>query len=75
MFTVTIFDKSKKQFRTYLHIEKIIYRNYFDDVILEGDDILSHKFALTGDLHLYSSSGNYTVSNGIIGALEIEKEP
>ncbi|MDE6056310.1 MAG: hypothetical protein K2G55_21700 [Lachnospiraceae bacterium] len=74
MFTVTILDKSKKQLRTYKHITKIVYNNFIEEVVLEGDEILSHPFALTAPLHLYSDSGNYVISNDIIGTLEVEKE-
>jgi hypothetical protein len=74
MLTVTILDKSKKHLRTYKHITKIVYNNHVEEVVLEGDEILSHYFALTKPLHLYSDSGNYVVSNDIIGTLEIEKE-
>ncbi len=74
MFKVTILDNSKKILRTYPHITKIIYNNYVEDVILEGDEILNHKFPLTGYHYFCSKSGNYTVSANIIGALEIEKE-
>lgn len=74
MFKIIIIDKANKVIRTYPHITKIVYESYLDDVILEGDDILNHKFALDVDYYFYSTSGNYTVSSDIIGTLEIEKE-
>ena len=75
MFTVTILDKSRKHLRTYKHITKIVYNIYGEEVMLEGNEILSHSFALTGQaIHFYSTSGNYVVSNDIIGTLEVEKE-
>lgn len=74
MFKITILDKSKKILRTYPHITKIVYNDYVEDVILEGDAILNHQFPLIGNHHFYSKSGNYTVSADIIGTFEIEKE-
>lgn len=74
MFTVTIFEKSKKILRTYQHINKITYSNLIDDVVLEGDSILSHEFDLCCTLHLFSDTGNYTIDAKVIGTLEIDKE-
>lgn len=74
MFTITILDKSKKILRTYPHITKIVYNNYIEDIVLEGDEILNHHFPLTGFHYFYSKNGNYSVSPDIIGTLEIEKE-
>lgn len=74
MYAVTILEKSKKTLRTYQHITKIMYYDLLDGVILEGDAILTHNFPTNMDLHLYSSTGNYTVSGDIIGTIEIEKE-
>ena len=74
MFKITILDKSKKILRTYPHITKIIYNNYAEDIVLEGDEILYHQFPLTGYHHFYSETGNYTVAPDIIGTFEIEKK-
>lgn len=74
MYTVSILDKSKKIIRTYEHISKITYSDYIDDVVVNGEEILTHRFPLDCTLRLYSSTGNYVVSSDIIGTLEIEKE-
>ena len=74
MFKITILDKSKKILRTYPHITKIMYNNYAEDVVLEGEEILNHHFPLVHHYHFYSETGNYTVTSDIIGAFEIEKE-
>lgn len=74
MYTVSILDKSKKIIRTYEHINKITYSDYIDDVVVSGEEMLTHCFPLDYTLRLYSSTGNYVVSGDIIGALEIEKE-
>ncbi len=74
MYKVTILDSSKKNIRTYEHINKIAYTTIMDTTVVEGDDILTHSFSLEFPLHLYSDTGNYLISSSIIGALEIEKE-
>lgn len=74
MFTVSIMDKSKKSIRTYEHINKITYSDMVDDVVMEGDDILTHQFPINFDLHLYSETGSYTISSDVIGTFEINKE-
>lgn len=74
MYTVTILEKSKKTLRTYQGIVKVMYFDLVDDIVLEGDAILTHTFPTDMDLHFYSATGNYTVSGDIIGTIEIEKE-
>ncbi len=74
MYAVSIMDKSKKLVRTYEHISKITYSDMVDDVVVEGDDILTHQFPINFDMHLYSETGSYSISSDIIGAFEIEKE-
>lgn len=74
MYTITILEKSKKTLRTYQHISKITYSDLLDDVVLEGECILTHSFPTNMDLHFYSATGNYTISGDIIGTIEIEKE-
>lgn len=74
MYTVRILDKSKKNLREFLHVSEITYSDYVSDIILKGEDILKHSYSLTGIMHFYSETGNYTVTSDIIGTLEIEKE-
>lgn len=74
MFTVTVLEKSKMILRTFQHINRITYSNLVEDVVLEGDAILSHNFNSVSTLHLYSETGNYTIDASIIGTSEIEKE-
>ncbi|WP_024348185.1 hypothetical protein [Lacrimispora indolis] len=76
MYTVTILEKSKKTLRTYQHINKIVYSDLVEDIVLENGSILTHSFPLGSilNLYLFSENGNYTVFADIIGTLEIEKE-
>lgn len=77
MYTVTIYDKSKKHFKTYYNIHTI---KYFDQLIecdwitIMGNDILSHHFPLNCTYQLLSDSGNYSIDAAIIGTFEIESE-
>lgn len=75
MYTVTIYDKSKRIFKSYPHITCIKYFDQIDEWISVSDDeILVHTFPLTCNYHLLSASGNYAIDSSIIGSLEIVKE-
>lgn len=48
------------------NIVKVTYIN-FDDVVVENEEILTHAFPVSCDLHLYSEERNYTISsNGLV---------
>lgn len=75
MYTVTIYDKSKKYFKTYEHIHTIKYFDLLKDwVSLSGDEILSHNFPCLSNYQLISDYGNYSISKSIIGSIEVERE-
>lgn len=74
MYTITILEKSNKILRVFEHIVRVTYSDLVEDIVLEGDNILTHSFPLGLDLHFYSSTGNYIVSGDIIATLEIQKE-
>lgn len=74
MFTVNIFNKKEQKFLTYEHVHKIIYEDVVSENILTEDNIFSHKFQLGYDLHIFSQTGNFTVSYELIGVIEIIKE-
>lgn len=74
MYTITVFDKSKKVFKTYKHITKVLYSDALGINEVSGNDILTHRFQLCFDITLYSATGNYNISSSILGALDIEAE-
>lgn len=78
MYTVNIFDTSRKIFRTYRHINEIKYFDQISEewVSISGSELLSHSFMseFCQSYHLFSSSGNYTINYSLIGTFEVEKE-
>ena len=77
MYTVTIYDKSKKIFKTYHSIHTI---KYFDRLIehdwisVSGNDILTYHFPLNFTYQLLSDRGNFSIDSSMIGSFEIELE-
>lgn len=76
MYTITIYDISKKKFRSYQHISSIEYLQPFDDdwTKVSGEEILSHHFPSGAGYHLMSDTGNYSIGSSLVGLIEIEKE-
>ena len=57
MYTVTVYDKSKKMFRTYRSIHSIKYFDLVDDwVTVSGDAISSHQFPMNCTYQLLSET-------------------
>lgn len=75
MYTVAVYDKSKKLFRTYRSIHSIRYFDLIDDwITISGSKILTYQFPMNCTYQLLSESGNYNIGQDIIGCIEIEKE-
>ncbi len=76
MYIVTIYDKSKKKFRSYQHITSIEYLTVYDDdwIAVSGEEILSHFFPSDAGYHLMSDTGNYSIEHSLVGSVEVEKE-
>lgn len=75
MYSVTVFDKSKKIFKTYHNIIQIKYYDIIDDwVSIPENKFLTHIFPTNCTYQLRSSTGNYNISKDIIGSFELEKE-
>lgn len=75
MYTVTIFDKTKKIFKTYHDITQIMYFDIVDDwVSVPESNFLTHAFPTNCSYQLLSNSGNYNIDSSIIGSFELEKE-
>lgn len=76
MYTVTIYDKSKKVFKSYRFIRSIKYFDLSDGqwITVSENDILSHEFPMDCTYQLLSETANYNIDKGIIGSIEIEKE-
>lgn len=55
--------------KTKLCAENIVKVTYihFEDTVVEKDEILTHAFPVSSDLHLYGEERNYTISsNGLV---------
>ncbi|RHV91239.1 hypothetical protein DXA96_03480 [Lachnospiraceae bacterium OF09-33XD] len=75
MYTVTVYDKSKKMFRIYRSIHSIKYFDLVDDwVTVSGDAISSHQFPMNCTYQLLSETANYNIGKDIVGCIEVEME-
>lgn len=75
MYTVTVYDKSKKIFRTYRSIHSIKYFDLVDDwVTVSGEAISSHQFPMNCTYQLLSETANYNIGQDIVGCIEVEME-
>lgn len=76
MYTVTIYDKSKRKFKSYHHIFSIEYLTLYDEewVTVSGEAILSHPFPTNAGYRLMSDAGNYSIESSLVNSIEIEKE-
>lgn len=74
MFTVKIFNKKEHLFLTYEHVYKITYHDVIEENVLTKKNMLSHEFQLGYDLHIFTENANYTVSQELIGVIEVVKE-
>lgn len=45
------------------NVTKVTYRICGIDTAVEGNDILTHEFPLTANLHLYGENTSYTISH------------
>jgi hypothetical protein len=55
-------------------ITKISYMYFGEEVNLEGEEILNHKFPTSVDLHMTSLSSNYIASKDKLKTISIVKE-
>jgi hypothetical protein len=73
MYTLRI-NYSGGSHKIYSSIDKIEYKTFLDNVRVSGDEILTHRFTLGHDLHLFSKNQKYLVPRqGIVGIL-VSKE-
>ncbi|MDE7202596.1 MAG: hypothetical protein K2O91_12020 [Lachnospiraceae bacterium] len=73
MYNVTIYDKSKKIFKTYKDIHTVKYLQYPEDWIsVTGEEILTHNFPCLCSYQLIGNNKNYSIDKSIVGAIEIE---
>lgn len=51
--------------------DKLTYCDMIEEHMLTEKNMLTHNFQLGFDLHFFSESGNYTVSQDLIGVIEV----
>lgn len=73
MYTFIIQD-SKGGCMEYEHITKVVYNTAASTITLEGDNIFTHMYKTSHDLHLFSETDAYTISNKSIELIQVSKE-
>lgn len=64
----------EKGFAEYDHINRVEYTRFSLDTVVEGDDILKHRFPLETNLYLFSDESTYSVSAKGITSIQVDKE-
>lgn len=69
------FTYTDKSYQCFEHIEKVEYTGITGDTIAKsGDELLSYKFPLSRDLHLFAKDASYMVSSKGIKFISVSKE-
>lgn len=68
------FIYTDKTYQSYNNIVKVEYSTYHMPVTLTGEEVFSHDYPLSYDLHLFSENKNYKVSHEGLKSIEVEKE-
>lgn len=72
MYTVKVYDKSKKLIETYRDIHTVVYVDVLGETItVTGVDLLTHFFPTYCSYQLLASNGNYSIDKSIIGTFEV----
>lgn len=77
IFTVTIYDKSKKLFRTYKNMNRVSYIDFLGSVIdVSEPDIYEHYFEFIPNnyFHFFGENSNCVIDCSLIGSLEISTD-
>lgn len=74
-YRVSIYDKSKKRVATYekIHTVKYISPIFGEDVVVTGEEMLTHSFPTGTSYQLLSDDGNYSIDLSVIGTFEVTK--
>ena len=76
MYTFKITDKNGEE-KEYKHIIKACYTEPVRDakeIVIEGEDILNHRYKTYCNLHLYAQNEAFTVSSRELSIINVIKE-
>lgn len=73
MYTIVIQDHSGRDIK-FRNIIKVSYSDGYKDHFLEKEDIFTHLYPISYNLHLFSDVNAYTIGSENISIIEVQKE-